>query len=112
MEDLQFFKEVLPEERLAKVIKALAGINVDFTTISLGDLAALLSPYVQIETEESSHQERVICLSYVYAMREKMMERERKSFQKKADLFLIISNRPEADKLGLHLGGIGQSAGD
>src|SRR2546429_9962742 len=102
MEEL-FAGDVLPEQRLAKVVEAFAAINIDFKTISLPDLAALLSPYVQIETEESSHQERIVCLSFVYAMREKMMERERKSFQKKADLFLLISNRPEAARLGVKM---------
>ncbi len=94
--------EVLPEERLAKVIIALSSLStIDLKTITMTEMAALISPYLQIELEESAHHERILCLSDFYGLREKLVERERKSFQKKAELLLAISNRPEAVALGL-----------
>jgi hypothetical protein len=98
-----FIKEVLPEERLAKVVLALLALDPNFRNLTITELAALLSPYTQLELEDKAHEERVMCLADFYNLREKLMERERASFQKKSELFLQIMSRPEAGALGLRL---------
>jgi len=95
-------KEVLPEERLAKVVQVLA-LHHNMNDMSVTDLAALLSPYMQLELEDKAHQERVLCLSDFYNLREKLMQRERDSFQKKSELILQIVSRPEAQALGVRV---------
>ncbi len=63
-------KEVLPEERLAKVVQVLA-LHHNMNDMSVTDLAALLSPYMQLELEDKAHQERVLCLSDFYNLEER-----------------------------------------
>ena len=92
-------KEVLPEERLAKVVKSL----FPEVATSVTEVAAKLSPYVQLETLDAQHQERVLCLADFYSLRERVMQRERESFQKKSELFMQIASRPEAGTLGIRL---------
>jgi hypothetical protein len=95
-------QEVLPEERIAKVV-AVLDAKYDIKKLTVTDLAAMLSPYIQLEAEDVAHQERVLCLSDFYNLREKLMARERASFQKKSELILQIVSRPEASALGLHV---------
>src|SRR5882762_2979484 len=83
--------EVTPEERLARVIQA-----IDQTGMTMLELAGVISPYVQLELIEAQHQERVICLSDFYHIREKLMDRERAAFQKNSELTQQILQRPEA----------------
>lgn len=115
MDDLQgpVVNELLPEERLAKVVKIL-GLEHDFSKMSITEIAALLSPYIQMDLEEVAHQERILCLSDFYNLREKLMQRERASFQKKSELLLQIVSRPEADALGIRAYGgkdVGKATG-
>lgn len=93
------FTEVLPEERLAKIILVLYRYY-KFDDMDITQLAALLSPYMQIEILETGHQERALCLSDFYNLREKLMQRERESFKKKSELLLQVALRPEAEALG------------
>lgn len=88
-------KEVTPEERLARVIQA-----IDHTAgMTMLELAEAISPYVQLELIEAQHQERAICLSDFYNIRERLMDRERAAFQKNSELTQKILERPEAKRL-------------
>jgi hypothetical protein len=98
-----FSKEVLPEERLAKVVLTLVAMGMDFKSATIMEVAAKISPYMQLEILDAQHQERVLCLSDFYNLREKLMQRERESFQKKSELFLQITSRPEAGPLGMRI---------
>ncbi len=92
----------MPEERIAKLFKVLM-MRPGFTDLSIMDIAAEISPYMQLEAEDVAHQERVLCLADFYNLREKLMDRERRSFQRKSELILQIISRPEAKELGLLL---------
>ena len=95
-------QEVLPEERLAKVVKVFSSMY-DLKVLTVAEITILLAPHTQLEVEEVAHQERVLCLANFYGLREQLMERERKSIQRKSELFLQIVSRPEADALGLRI---------
>jgi hypothetical protein len=92
--------EVLPEERLAKLVGVLI-MDPKFMEFTLTEMAAALSPYLQLEILEAKHEERVLCLSDFYNLREKLMVRERESFQKMSELTAQILARPEALALGI-----------
>jgi len=93
------FKEVLPEERIARLVMILAD-TPNFHGLTMTEVAAALSPYVQLEVLDARHQERVLCLTDFYNLREKLIKRERDAFQTKSELIAQILARPEAKTLG------------
>ncbi len=93
------FKEILPEERIARLVMILAE-TPNFTALTMTEMAAVISPYVQLEILDARHQERVLCLTDFYNLREKLIKRERDSFQTKSELIAQILARPEAKTLG------------
>jgi len=96
--------EPAPEERLAKVFIAFLklselpaeALNYLLAKFPLHELAVRLSPHLQLELLEVAHQERVLCLADFYNLREKLVERERITFQKMSELHARILASPEA----------------
>jgi hypothetical protein len=83
----------LPEQRIAKVVRALETLNPE---LSERELAAALSPYIKLERLEAKSEERTLCLGNFYDSREKLVQRERDAFQERAELIAEIMLRPEA----------------
>lgn len=94
--------EVLPEERLAKLIILLAQ-DSRFQTWGVTEMAAAISPYLQLEILDAQHQERILCLSDFYNLRERLVARERDAFRQKSEIIAQILERPEAKPLGIRM---------
>src|SRR2546421_21340 len=100
--------EVLPEERLAKLVTVIIK-NSDLSRVDVSELAAIISPYLQLEILDAHHHERVLCLTDFYNLRERLMDREREDFKKKSNLIAEIMARPEAKHLGITDAAVGTS---
>jgi hypothetical protein len=92
-------REPAPEERIARVVLGILKFSETMGNpklLSLLELSATLSPYIQVELLEAAHQERTMCLADFYNLREKLVERERLAFQRSSELHAQIISRPEA----------------
>jgi hypothetical protein len=92
-------REPAPEERIARVVLGLMKLAEAMGNpklLTLLELSAALSPYIQVELIEAAHQERTMCLADFYNLREKLVERERIAFQRSSELHAQIISRPEA----------------
>jgi len=97
---IPIIKEILPEETMAKLIIALRAMP-EFMDLDVVQLASVLSPHVQLMVMDAEHKERIFCLNDFYNLREKLIDRERKAFQKRSELLVQILGRPEAKALGM-----------